>query len=512
MTVTPLHPTQATEPVSAVPQVVDAPVELVLIDPCVLVLEANVRTDRQLDKAFVASVRDLGVLVPIVAHRAGGQLHVLYGQRRTLAAIDAELRQVPVYLVDVPDGEQAREVWRIVAQLAENDDRSGLRAVERVAAHQQLSLLGLSATTIARRTHRKVRDVRASLTVAGSEVAAAAMDRFDLTLEQAAVLAEFDGDRDAVTALTVTARQDPAQFEHTVQRLRDTRALDAARAAVTAELTAAGVPVVAASYGDRSVAKLAHLSAVDGDGGMTTEAHTGCPGHAAYLRDSGSWEGPAEVTPVYVCTQWRSQGHRHRDGDPITGLNPTGAGSGGMSEEHKAQRRVVIANNKAWDAARVVRRKWLTTLLARRSAPKDAPQWIAAILAGCAHDVRRAMENGHDTARVLLGLAADTQWTPYGRDPHPVAAAAATASPARAAVLTLGLLLGGIEGGLNRGSWRYATTAQQEYFAALQRWGYPLSDVELLVLGPKPTPPDGDGDGDPAGREPTDGAAGEAAA
>ena len=487
MTVTPLNPADLPDAEPAAPDSVDAPVDLLLIDPGVLVLDANVRADVQVDKQFVASVRDLGVLVPVVAHRAGDELRVLYGQRRTVAAVEAELRQVPVCVIDVPDGEKAREVWRIVAQLAENDDRTGLRAVERVAAHQQLSLLGLTATAIARRTHRKVKDVRASLTVAGSELATAVMDRFDLTLEQAAVLAEFDGDSAAVKELTVVARQSPGQFEHAAQQLRDKRARAAARKVVADELTVAGVRIVESPYGDRSVVRLELLSGVDGDGELTVEAHAGCPGHAAYLREGGGWEGPPEVTPVYVCTEWRKHGHRHRDGDPITGIDDAGAGR--MSEERKAERRVVVANNKAWDSARPVRRRWLTTFLARRSAPKDAPAWVAGMLAGSAHDVRRAMEDGHATAQALLGVRSDPPWSPYSGQPNPVAVAAATASPARAGVLTLGLLLGGLEDGLTRGTWRYATAAQRDYFTALQRWGYPLSDVELLVLGDDaPTP------------------------
>jgi ParB family transcriptional regulator, chromosome partitioning protein len=50
------------------------------------------------------------------------------------------------------------------------------------------------------------------LAVSGSELASAALDRYDLTLEQATVLAEFDADPEAVTALTVVAVKNPGQF------------------------------------------------------------------------------------------------------------------------------------------------------------------------------------------------------------------------------------------------------------------------------------------------------------
>ena len=163
---------------------------------------------------------------------------------------------VPVYVVDVPDLERAREIYRLVTQLTENDHRDPLHDVERVAAYQQLSLLGLTATSIARRVHRRVADVRTGLAVAGVSWLLGRWTRFDLTLEHAGVLAEFDDDPDAVKKLTVTARTEPGQFAHVAQRLRDKRATAAARAAFTAELTEAGVRVVdEPQYGERTVGK-----------------------------------------------------------------------------------------------------------------------------------------------------------------------------------------------------------------------------------------------------------------
>jgi ParB family transcriptional regulator, chromosome partitioning protein len=92
------------------------------------------------------------------------------------------------------------------------------------------------------------------------------------------------------------------------------------------------------------------------------------------------------------------------------------------------------------------------------------------------------MEDGHPTALELLGLATDLPWRPYSGTSNPVVGAAVNASPARATMLTLGLLLGGLESTVTRSTWRHATASQQAYFTALQRWGYPLSDVEQLVL------------------------------
>jgi ParB family transcriptional regulator, chromosome partitioning protein len=135
--------------------------------------------------------------------------------------------------------------------------------------------------------------------------------------------------------------------------------------------------VAAPQYGARLVAKLSHLQA----GSRQLRRARGV------LRDRGAWGGTPDVTPVFVCTDWRKYGHRERLGSPIAGMGG-GAGGGKMSEEQKTERRLVVANNKAWDSARPVRRRWLTTFLAQKSAPKDAPQWTAATLASCSHEVR----------------------------------------------------------------------------------------------------------------------------
>ena len=339
------------------------------------------------------------------------------------------------------------------------------------------------------------------------------MARYDLTLDQAGVLAEFEDDTEAVKTLTVTAKKDPGQFAHLAQRLRDKRAEDAARAALLEKLATEGTTVIETpGYGDRRIAKLRDLKVirptspagapaadssaeapaqaaeaterVDVDSAVTTEmtpdAHSGCPGHAAYLEDRGRWSTGEPVVAVYVCTDWQRHGHESRYAQTLTGGSATG---GKMTEDQKAERRVVVANNKAWDSAQVVRREWLKAFLARRTAPKDAPQWIAVTLAGCGYEVRRAMEDGHALALELLGLAGERPWSPYGGRPNPVAVATQTATPGRATVLSLGLLLGGLEASTSRSSWRApVSSAHSAYFTALQAWGYGLSEVEQLVI------------------------------
>jgi ParB family transcriptional regulator, chromosome partitioning protein len=60
---------------------------LAMLDPASLLVDLNIR-EAKLDKDFVASVKDHGVIEPIVAVRTeDGAIRVRHGHRRTLAVI-----------------------------------------------------------------------------------------------------------------------------------------------------------------------------------------------------------------------------------------------------------------------------------------------------------------------------------------------------------------------------------------------------------------------------------------
>ena len=66
------------------------------IDPNEIQVETNVRTIVKVDPALVASIREFGVLEPVVCRRSeDGTVSVRMGQRRVLAAREAERATVP---------------------------------------------------------------------------------------------------------------------------------------------------------------------------------------------------------------------------------------------------------------------------------------------------------------------------------------------------------------------------------------------------------------------------------
>jgi len=158
--------------------------------------------------AGTARVRVLGVNAPEITHdgtpvqcygpesitRARavvlGQpvtLTVKRGQRRTLGAVKVGLPTVPVLMVV----DHTTEAERITKQWHENERRDALTDTDRLAAVEQLTILGVPAGSIAKRIGTPRKMVDAAVTANGSDVAKAAAAKHALTLTDAALIAEF---------------------------------------------------------------------------------------------------------------------------------------------------------------------------------------------------------------------------------------------------------------------------------------------------------------------------------
>ncbi|WP_299306070.1 ParB N-terminal domain-containing protein [uncultured Brachybacterium sp.] len=427
---------------------IDSTRTLVHVDPTSIVLDTNVRADARLDKAFLASIRDHGVMQPVVGYRDDdGAVHVLQGQRRTLAAVETQRETIPVYLADTPD-----EAGRIITQMIENDQRTGFTDAERADGYEQLSLLGLSASQIAKRTHSRKESVEQGLAARKSQTARDHLAS-GLTIEQAAVLAEFDDDEEAIDSLVQSAQR--GGFEHTASRLRQRREAARAVAAEVDRLTAEGITVLDETpwdyyYDGRGAA--APLRALDAD----EEQHTTCPGHAVIV--TATWAGEAQTQEV--CTDWKANGHKNHE---------AAAGSSGpLNEDEKAERRRVIEGNKEWRAATDVRRDWLRTFTQRKSAPKDAAATLARLLAQAPSRVHDGMNDRKGITTDLMGEGWRTS---------------APASSARASVYALTIALAGIEViYADVQTWRNMTDTDLDYLAVLVAWGYTPCDLEQGLL------------------------------
>jgi ParB family chromosome partitioning protein len=123
------------------------------IDPHTLIVDTNVRDDAYVDAQFVASIKEHGVLVPIAGVRGDdGNVRVRAGQRRTLAAREAGLPTVPVYVrAATAADENSQLIERVAEQIVENDHRSDLTDAQRARGIQQMIDAGMSVTKVAKK-------------------------------------------------------------------------------------------------------------------------------------------------------------------------------------------------------------------------------------------------------------------------------------------------------------------------------------------------------------------------
>jgi ParB family chromosome partitioning protein len=99
---------------------------------------------------LVASIREKGVIQPLVVRHTGDHYQIIAGERRWRAAQKAGLKEVPVVIQDVS------EDWALEMALFENIQREDLNPIEEAEAYRNLmSTFDLSQEEVARRVGRE---------------------------------------------------------------------------------------------------------------------------------------------------------------------------------------------------------------------------------------------------------------------------------------------------------------------------------------------------------------------
>src|ERR1019366_4844931 len=278
----------------------------------------NVRTDLDLGEEFCASVAQAGVRIPLqVTYDETGGFRVVEGHRRLAAAVKAGLAEVPC---DVDPGGAGDEAGQYLDMLIANGDayRKNFTPLEDAAALFAAHEAGATRTRLRKATGRKAAEIKTALAVggiSGETRTAAAELASQLTLDELALLAEFDGDPAAVAKLLEAFRYG-ATAEYVAERMRQDRAEAAEHQRLAAELEAAGILVT-----DELPEGAARLSALTHDGeDLTAETHAACPGRGAYFP---SWN---PLHPVHYCASPGEYGHTMQ-----ALLRPGGAAARGVA-------------------------------------------------------------------------------------------------------------------------------------------------------------------------------------
>ncbi|MCP3425148.1 hypothetical protein NBM05_03675 [Rothia sp. AR01] len=158
--------------------------------------------------------------------------------------------------------------------------------------------------------------------------------------------------------------------------------------------------------------------------------------------------------PVYAVVDWKARGLR-RNGS---------AAGGGMTEEQKAERREVVANNRALDDANEVRREWLAGLVKRAKLAPKASEFTAATLA------ERSSRIDRNAAAKITGKSDQYEFALWG-----------SKTPSKAGHVLLALAVSTYEGQLSKTSWRGHRGEYAAYLTQLAEWGYTLSEIEQTM-------------------------------
>jgi ParB family chromosome partitioning protein len=373
----------------------------------------------------------------------------------------------------------------------------------------------MSVTKIAKRLSIPAAQVKLSSAVAKSKAALEALQKENLTLDQAADIAEFEDDQDAVESLIGASKR--GFFDHELARQKADREFRQELAKASQPYIDRGVTVLEARpmYGDAEVVSEDFLVNAEGNEvereAVLASVEANPQAWAVLLDEESVFTTSDGVIIPEANIDWATESDP--DSEPEEGmihagtveestvfvaseyycLDPDAAGftlsdrfrrvqaqGGGevtptiaQREAEKQERRKVLALNKAGDAAQGVRRAFVTSLLQRKTLPKGSALFIAKMLT--ADPSLLAGYTAAVTAAELLGVASDQ-----------LVASTAECTDQRAEIITLGLVLGALEIRAPKGAWRAPSAhvvGPKEYLAFLADCGYSLSTVEQVMSG-----------------------------
>jgi len=95
---------------------------------------------------LAASIKEKGILQPILVRPDGDKFEIVFGERRFRAALKAGLKEVPVMIIDMTEGEA------LEAAIIENVHRKDLNPIEEAEAYQyMMEKFGLTQEELSRK-------------------------------------------------------------------------------------------------------------------------------------------------------------------------------------------------------------------------------------------------------------------------------------------------------------------------------------------------------------------------
>lgn len=446
---------------------------IVRVDPKTLLVGANVRNEVELGDAFLETLREGGVKIPIVAYESPDGLVVVDGQRRTLGAVEVGLDEVPVYIADTPT-----EAARIVDQVIANEQRMDLTEGDAIAAVQQLALFDVAVPAIVASTGLPEKFVGRAVKVGASAAAKKAMADHQLSFDDAVSIAEFDEYPEQQKQLVqIAAKGHGWQVRQKADEFRDARE----EKRIREQIKASGVELIKEPdfyYADdpRPISRIFVDKAMEK--ALSDESHdrvVELAGDGLRAYPTKAWvDGVRQATIGYAVAGWRARG-LFGHGSASTSKVDKAEGP----EKVKEERRVARESTKAWVEASVARIEFLQGLVAKKAMPKGWEPLVAA----------RMLDSAGSFSTTQIRAMLTILKLDESKDSYSLRNAIQrelAAQPTRAAQIILAIEFGCVEGGFEFERKGWAQKATKPYLQRLESWGFTLSDVELVATGRKP--------------------------
>ncbi|MFY1595957.1 ParB/RepB/Spo0J family partition protein [Micromonospora sp. WMMD737] len=430
----------------------------------------NARDDAQALPGIVQNLHQDGVrglLSPLIVTPLGlgdddGPYLIIDGEQRYWSAVEAKQKWIQVIVRD----DLAANREQLISMLRQVH-RTELTAAQQARGIQQLALDGMTDDDIARHTGYRPEQIKAGRQLATLDKRTAERTHtLGLDLTQVAALAEFADEPECVETLLDEAENGPFAFARAIEQYRGTRAAIAAEAARRAELVAAGITLLSEHprYNDPKIKEVSDLRDAEGNH-VDPERHNACPGHAVRLFLTYD----DRLTETTYCTDWRAHGHA------LPAYAMTSTRSGPMTEQEKAERRMVIENNKAMEVANTVRREWLATFLTAKTPPKGTAKLIAEMLADSGYILSTWVNGGRKMLDELLSPGKTKR-------PGTKRVPARGVSDGRYSVISLTAIAAANESGITRSSWRAPDPAVAKWLQWCVSNGFQVGEVEQLII------------------------------
>jgi ParB/RepB/Spo0J family partition protein len=412
---------------------------------------------------LMKSIKAIGLQQPITVRKVASNRFIVVAGARRLAACK-KLGAATIASI-VRTSEETHQL----ASLAENTAREDLSADEIAEALDRLEGLEMSDLEIAEALAINESAVPAARIVAKASkkhraaIKHLAPESRQFTLEESASLLRFADNGERMESLADTIEYDPERLPHLLAEYEAEDARIAEIAALRASMRGRAEidPFNSYQHPPKGVEPLHNLLTGNGKP-LTVNRHVACSFKAFIL------EGilPYDLRPlklIHYCSDWEAAGHRLSEKPKeIWRAEIERASQEKKSDVDLEQRRKVIRNNKRWSAASTVRTTWIEEYCERKELPQAAKQWV----------ITELLTNPELITRPTFALGTLERAHTFDKG----------------FVIVWRQLAQSRENELARCTWRpsgFQRPVFERYFAMLKSQGYPLSEVEELLLAQK---------------------------